>query len=131
MSDFSPVVVFYILSESLGIWLWIVLALALALLVGITYAALRLRAADRSPARPLVMAAIAGVLTTAIFTFLVPGWSHAEISALNGPVDYVFAILFSMVPAGIVAALVFIIAGLRCASGMARTSKNLVGAIKG
>jgi len=35
MSDFDPVTLFFIASESFGAWLWLLLGLAIALLAGI------------------------------------------------------------------------------------------------
>ena len=47
MSDFDPVTLFFIASESFGAWLWLLLGLAIALLAGIVASALMLRRAGR------------------------------------------------------------------------------------
>jgi hypothetical protein len=46
----------------------------------------------------------------------VPAWTLADIGALNATVDYVFAFLFALVPATIIASLVFMLAARHCAS---------------
>lgn len=116
MEDFNPVTIFSLLQESLGPWLWGLLLIALALAVGVVSGTMRLRSARRSPKRPIVAAIVTGIVATAIFFMLVPRWTMATHDALNGPVDYIAAILTALVPGGAVAALVFSMASRRCAS---------------
>lgn len=42
MSDFDPTTTFFILYESMGVWLWALLGLALILQIGVVMSALRL-----------------------------------------------------------------------------------------
>lgn len=121
MSEFNPVTLYFILHEAMGGWLWLLLALALLLLFGIVSGLQRLRHAGRSARRPLTAALAMGLAATVVFTFLVPVWSLAEIGALGAPVDYVFAVLLALVPAGIIASAVFSMAAHRCA-GRARAA---------
>src|SRR5690606_41919573 len=97
MEDFNPVTMFAILRESLGPWLWGLLLIALVLVVGVVSAAMKLRSARRSPKHPIIAAALAGGVATAIFFMLVPGWTMASHAALNGPVDYLAAILIAFI----------------------------------
>jgi len=119
MSDFNPVTLYFILHEAMGAWLWLLAALAIVLLVGIVLGAARLRRARHPAKRQLLMALAAGLATAVAFTFLVPMWTLAGPGALAGPIDYVFAFLFALVPGGIVGSAVFFLAAMRCA-GMAR-----------
>jgi peptidoglycan/LPS O-acetylase OafA/YrhL len=98
MSDFNPVTLFFILSESLGIWLWAFLALALLLLAGIAAGVARLRRSDQPARRALKAAVLAGLATTIVFAFLVPVWTLAGPGALGAPIDILFAVLFALVP---------------------------------
>lgn len=115
MEDFNPITMFAILRESLGPWLWGLLLIALVLVVGVVSAAMKLRSARRSPKHPIIAAALAGGVATAIFFMLVPGWTMATHAALNGPVDYLAAILIAFIPGGGIAAMVFSMASWRCA----------------
>jgi uncharacterized membrane protein len=114
MSDFDPVTLFFILHESIGIWLWLLLGLAGVLLAGIAVSALKLRRAGRPATRPVVAALIVGAIATVAATFAVPGWTLADPGALGPAVDYAFAILFALVPGVIVGAFIFMLAADRC-----------------
>lgn len=116
MSDFNPVTLFHILHESMGVWLWLLLGLALVLLVGIVRAALTLRRAGRPMKRPFLAALIAGLVVAVIATFAKPVWTLADFGALHAAIDYAIAFLLALVPAGVVAALVFMLAATRCAN---------------
>ncbi len=113
MSDFSPVTMFFILYESLGVWLWLLLGLALVLLTGTVASALKLRRVGAVMKRPLIAAAIIGVAVAVATTFVVPNWTLTDTGALSAPVDYIVAFLFALVPGAIVAALIFIIVASR------------------
>lgn len=115
MSDFNPVTVFFILYESMGVWLWPLLGLALLLLAGIIMSALKLRRAGRPVKRPIVMAVVVGLIAAVAVTFAVPAWTLAGPGALGAAVDYAFAFLFALVPGAVVASLVFMMAARRCA----------------
>ena len=121
MSDFNPVTLFFILSEGMGGWLWLLLAIALALLGGIVFGASRLRRAGRPAKRPLTAAAIVGAVATAVFAFLMPAWTLVGTDAFASGIDYAIAVLLALVPGAMVAALVFTMASLRCASRAPRT----------
>ena len=121
MSDFNPVTLFFILSEGMGGWLWLLLAVALALLGGIVFGASRLRHAGRPAKRPLTAAAIVGAAATVIFAFLMPAWTLVGTDAFASGIDYAIAVLLALVPGAMVAALVFTMASLRCASRAPRT----------
>lgn len=112
MSDFNPVILFFILSESIGAWLWVLVALALLLLAAILAGTMRLRKNGTSTRRPLVTALLAGLATTVIFTFLVPVWTLAGPGALGAPIDILFAILIALIPGSVVAAALFAIMAL-------------------
>lgn len=116
MSDFNPMALFFILYESMNVWLWVSLGLALVLVVGIVVSALKLYRVGRSMARPIVAALTAGLIAAAVATFLVPVWTLADIGALSGALDYAFAFLFALVPGTVAAALAFMLAARRCIS---------------
>lgn len=116
MSDFNPITLFFILYESVGVWLWLLLGLALVLFIGIVMSALKLYRADRPMKRPILAALIAGLIVAVAATFAVPGWTLADVGALSAVIDYAFAFLFALVPGVIVAALLFILAARRCVS---------------
>lgn len=116
MSDFHPVTLFFILQESLGVWLWLLLALALVLLVGIVVAVRKLRHAGLPMKAPFVAALIAGLVVAAVATFAMPVWTLSDFGALHAAIDYAIAFLFALVPGGIVAALVFMLAARHCAA---------------
>lgn len=116
MSDFNPLTLFYILSESMGFWLGALIVAALILLAGILLGVTRLRKADRSAKRPLIAALVTGAVTTLIFTFLMPVWTLAGPGALVSLVDYFIAGLLALVPGGIVGAIVFFLAASKCAA---------------
>lgn len=116
MSDFNPASLFFILYESMGAWLWVLLGLALALLVGIVMSALKLHRADLPMRRPLTAAIVVGLIASIASTFAMPAWTLADVGALSGTLDYVFAFLFALVPGAVVAALVFMLAARRCTS---------------
>lgn len=113
MSDFHPVTLFFILFESLGIWLWALIALALLLLAGMTAGVVRLRRAQRPASRALKAALLAGLAATVVFAFLVPVWTLAGPGALGAPVDVLFAVLLAFVPGGMIGAAVFAMMALR------------------
>lgn len=115
MSDFDPVTLFFIAYESFGALLWVLLGLAAVLLAGIVISAVKLRRAGRPATRPLVAALVVGAVATAAATFAVPGWTLAEPGALAAAIDYLFAILFALVPGAIVGAVIFMLAANRCA----------------
>ncbi|MBP0575985.1 hypothetical protein J8J27_35225, partial [Mycobacterium tuberculosis] len=77
------------------IWLWLLAGLALLLLSGVVAGAVGIRRAGQSARRPVLAALAAGLITTIIAFFLVPGWTLAGFDSLNGPVDYVFALLLA------------------------------------
>ncbi|MFC5384616.1 DUF5368 family protein [Aquamicrobium segne] len=109
MSDFDLTTIYFILSESMGGWLWGFVALALLLLAAIVAGIMTLRKNDTPARRPLVAALVAGLVTTIIFTFLVPIWTLAGAGALAAPIDVLFAVLFALVPGGVVGSAVFVI----------------------
>lgn len=109
MSDFDLTTIYFILSESMGGWLWGLVALALLLLAAIVAGTLRLRKNGMPARRPLMTALFAGLVTTVVFTFLVPIWTLAGAGALAAPVDILFAALFALVPGGVVGSAVFAI----------------------
>ncbi|MCO5146471.1 MAG: DUF5368 family protein [Aquamicrobium sp.] len=121
MSDFNPVTLFFILSESMGGWLWLLLVAAVLLLGGIVLGFSRLRRAGRPARRPLMAAAIMGTLATVVFTVLMPAWTLAGTDAFASGLDVAVAILLALVPGAMIAALVFTMASLRCASRGLRT----------
>ncbi len=121
MSDFDPVTIFYILYESMGMWLWVLTGLALVLLLGVISGFMKLRRAGRPASRSLVAAVVAGLFAAAAVTFAVPIWTLADPSALSAPVDYVVAFLFALVPGAIIASLVFMLAARRCARAAVAT----------
>lgn len=114
MSDFDLMTIYFILAESMGIWLWVLAGLAVVLGIGVIAGIMRLRTAGRPAKRPVTAALIAGGLVTAIFFFLVPAWTSTNASALAAPIDYIFAVLFALVPGSIVGALIFFLAANRC-----------------
>jgi hypothetical protein len=115
MSDFDPVAIFFILHESMGVWLWLLLGAAVVLLAGIVMSARRLRRAGRSAMRPVVAASVIGLIVAVAATFAVPVWTLADPGALSAAIDYIVAFLFALVPAAFVAALVFMLAARFCA----------------
>jgi len=121
MSDFNPVTLFFILSESMGGWLWLLLVAAVLLLGGIAFGLGRLRRAGRPAKRPLMAAAIVGTVATIVFTFLMPAWTLAGIDAFASALDVAIAVLLALIPGIMIAALVFTMASLRCASRAPRT----------
>jgi hypothetical protein len=114
VSDFNPVTLFFILQESLGVWLWLLLALALVLLVGIVMSARKLRRAGRPAGRPFGAAVVVGLLVAAVATFAVPVWTLADFGGLSAAVDYAVAFLFALVPGAIAGSLVFMLAARCC-----------------
>ncbi|WP_374447038.1 DUF5368 family protein [Stella sp.] len=114
MRDFDPLAILSIVEESMGILLWPAAVLAAALLAGVLWAAIRLRRSGRPARRPLAVAVVAALAATAGLAFAVPAWTLAGVDALNGPVDYLFAVLMALAPAAGIAALVFVAAALRC-----------------
>ena len=121
MSDFNPVTLFFILSEAMGGFLWLLLAAGLLLLGGVVFGVSRLRRAGRPAKRPLMAAAIMGTVATAVFTLLMPAWTLTDTGAFASGIDYAIAVLLALVPGAMVAALVFTMASLRCASRAPRT----------
>jgi len=120
MADFNPVTLYFILYESLGAWLFALAGAAFLLLAGVIAMALRLRRADRPARRPVMAASAAAVLATAVFFFMVPGWTLSGIDALSGAVDILFATLLALVPGLAAGAIVFMLAAGRCAARGAR-----------
>ncbi|MCK9550867.1 DUF5368 family protein [Aquamicrobium sp.] len=112
MNDFNPVTLFFILSESIGAWLWVLVALAAVLLAGILAGIMKLRSTGMPARRPLVTALLTGLVTTVVFTFLVPIWTLAGPGALGAPIDILFAVLIALIPGGVAAAAVFAIMAL-------------------
>lgn len=110
MRDFDPVALLAILEESLGDWFWPVAALGAALAVAVVVAAIRLARPGRSGRRPVAMAVAAGAVAAVGFFFVVPAWTLAGIDSLNGSIDYLMAAAMALVPAAVVAALVFVAA---------------------
>ncbi|MFC5386490.1 hypothetical protein ACFPLB_10980 [Aquamicrobium segne] len=109
MSDFDLTTIYFILSESMGGWLWGFVVLAVLLLAAIVAGIMTLQKNGTPARRPLVAALGAGLVTTIIFTFLVPIWTLAGAGALAAPIDVLFAALFALVPGGVVGSAVFII----------------------
>jgi hypothetical protein len=116
VSDFNPVTLFFILQESLGVWLWLLLALALVLLVGIVMSARKLRRAGRPASRPVGAALVVGLAVAAAATYAMPVWTLADPGGLSAAVDYVVAFLFALVPGGIAGSLIFMLAARHCAA---------------
>lgn len=115
MNDFHPVTMFFIAREMFGTWLWVLIALALILLYGIVSGIMRLRAADAAAGRPLGMGLLVGLLVTAAVFFLLPMWSGAPLSAINGGIDYAIGILLALIPGAIAGTAVFSVASRHCA----------------
>jgi FtsH-binding integral membrane protein len=115
MSEFDPVTLFFILFESMGVWLWQLLGLALVLLVGIVASAAKLHRAQRPMRLPIIGALLVGLIVAVAATFAVPLWTHAGPGALGAAVDYAFAFLFALVPGAIAGSLIFMLAAARCA----------------
>ncbi|HRP78334.1 MAG TPA: DUF5368 family protein [Aquamicrobium sp.] len=116
MSDFNPVTLFFILSEGMGGWLWLLLAAGLLLLGGIVFGLSRLRRAGRPAKRPLIAATVMGTVATIVFTILAPRWTLTDTGAFASALDVAAAVMLALVPGVMVAALVFTMASLRCAS---------------
>ncbi len=114
MSDFNPAMIYFILYESIGIWLWGMAGLAVVLLAGIVVSASKLRRAGRPMKRPAIAASIAGLIAAVAAMFAVPSWTLADIGALGAAIDYAAAFMLALVPATIVASLVFMMAAHRC-----------------
>jgi hypothetical protein len=122
MSDFNPVTLFFILSESLGGLLWLLLAVAALLLVGIVFGVSRLRGVGRPAKRPLTAALVVGAVATIAFTFLLPRWTLTDTGAFASALDVAIAVLLALVPGVMIASLVFTMASLRCAARGPRTA---------
>ena len=116
MSDFNPITLFFILSESLGGFLWLLLAAAVLLPCGIVFGLTRLRRVGRPARRPLMAATIMGTVATIVFTFLLPRWTLTDTGAFASALDVGIAVLLALVPGVMIASLVFTMASLRCAS---------------
>ncbi|TWG55325.1 hypothetical protein [Aminobacter sp. J44] len=114
MADFNPVTLYFILYESMGVWLFILAGVAILLLVGVIMMTLRLGRTGRPAKRPAMAAIAAALVVTVVFFFLVPGWTLAGIGALSGVVDYAFAALLALVPGVAAGAIVFMLAARRC-----------------
>jgi hypothetical protein len=110
MSKFDPITLYFIIFESMGIWLWLLGCFAFVLLVGVFASALRLRRGGRSSGRSILTGAATGIATTIIAFFLIPSWTLAGIDALNGPIDYAVAFLLALVPGIFAGALGFTLA---------------------
>lgn len=115
MSDFNPVSMFFILYESLGVWLWLLLGIAAVLLAGIFLTMRKLLRAGASLKRPVLIALIVGAVVAMLATFIVPVWTLAGPGALSAGIDYLFAFLFALVPGAIAGAIAFILLP-RCCS---------------
>lgn len=122
MDDFNPVTLFFILYESIGVWLFVLAAAALALLLGVVAAMVRLRRIGRPAGRPLAAALIGGLAVAILAFFLVPGWTLAGLDSLNGAVDYLFAALLALVPGAFAGALLFMLAARRCVARASRSA---------
>lgn len=127
MSDFNPVTLFFILSEGMGGWLWLLMAVALLLLGGIVFGLTRLRRAGRPARRPLMAATIVGTVATIVFTFIVPRWTLTDTGSFASVLDVAIAVLLALVPGAMIAALVFTMASLRCASRREPAAKLAAG----
>lgn len=120
MQGFDPVALWAITQETLGLWLWPLLALAFVLLLAVTAGTLRLRAAAGGWRRPLIAALVGGAIVTIVAFLLVPGWSHARLSALAAPVDVVVALAISLLPGAVVAGVIFSLVSVTCARRLHR-----------
>ena len=116
MSDFNPVSMFFILYESMGVWLWLLLGLAAVLLAGIFLTMRNLLRTGASLRRPVLMAVIVGVAVAVLATWAVPVWTLAGPGALSAGIDYLFAFLFALVPGAIVGAIAFILLPRFCSA---------------
>lgn len=116
MSDFNPITLFFILSESLGGFLWLLIGAAVLLFAGIVFGLTRLRRVGRPARRPLMAAAVMGTVATIVFTFLLPRWTLTDTGAFASALDVGIAVLLALVPGVMIASLVFTLASLRCAS---------------
>ena len=65
---------------------------------------------------PQCHSATVPVFKTLQQNLLVPAWTSTSAGALAAPVDYLFAVLFALVPGSMVGALVFFLAANRCAA---------------
>ncbi|MBX3553102.1 MAG: hypothetical protein KF697_11655 [Pseudolabrys sp.] len=116
MSDFDPTSLFYILYESMGVWLWFLLGLAAVLLFGMIVSARRLMRVGGSLKRPLFAALAVSVVVALLLSFAVPLWTLASPAALSSGIDYLFAFLFALVPGVIVGAVAFMFASRMCSA---------------
>ncbi|MCC7017526.1 MAG: DUF5368 family protein [Rhodospirillales bacterium] len=107
MNDFNPVVLFFIVKESLADLFWPLSAVALLLLAGIAVAAARARARGRF-GRAVAVSALVLIVVALALVPLMPLWSGVGTAALGSWLDVLFAFAFALVPAALLAALVFI-----------------------
>lgn len=98
MSDFHPVALYFIASETLGLWFWPLIVLTLLIVLGVIIGAVRLRLAERPARNSVRFALVSGLIVTAIAWFMVPGWSLADRAAYNGALDVAASILLALVP---------------------------------
>lgn len=113
MSDFHPVALYFIASETLGLWFWPLIVLTLLIVLGIIVGAVRLRLAER-PARGSVRFALgSGLIVTAIAWYLVPIWSLADRGSYNGVLDVVASIMVALIPGVLAGGAVFWLAARR------------------
>lgn len=112
MSDFDPVVLFFIVRESLAGWFWPLLAIAAVLAVALMAATLRARR-RHLVGRSLLRALAVGAAVTVVAAFAVPAWTLAPLGALTGGLDVLFAVLFALVPGSVAAAVVYVLGAWR------------------
>ena len=86
MADFNPVTLYFILDESMGVWLFILAGVAILLLVGVIMMTLRLGRTGRPAKRP-AMAAIAAALVVTVVFFLAKPTYLASIDKLTCTCD--------------------------------------------
>ena len=112
MSDFNPIVLFFIAKESLAELFLPVAVGGLLLFFAVIVAAFRATARGRLT-RALIYAFAVLVIAAAALAPMMPLWSGVETAAFSNWVDVAFAFAFALAPASALAAIVFIGTGLQ------------------
>jgi len=112
MNDFDPLVLFFVVRESFGVWFWPWAAGVALVLLAVLFAAVRVVRRHRF-GRTFGRALLAGLVTAVLVTALVPLWTAVGPGALSDAVDLAFAFLFALVPGAFVAAAVFVLCAFR------------------